>query len=76
MPKRALKVHTAHIAVRRGYCGGSPVIAGTKLPARSVACGRAWPPENWSPSSATSRWRKSMVRSRITTTIKERLTET
>ena len=36
MPKRALKVHPAHIAVRRGYCGGSPVIAGTKFPVRSV----------------------------------------
>lgn len=36
MPKSALKVRHPHIVVRRGYCGGSPVIAGTKFPVRSV----------------------------------------
>ncbi len=36
MPKSALKVRHPHIVSRRGYCGGSPVIAGTKFPVRSV----------------------------------------
>ncbi len=36
MAKSALKVRHPHIVIRRGYCGGSPVIAGTKFPVRSV----------------------------------------
>lgn len=36
MPRSALKVRHPHIVVRKGYCGGSPVIAGTKFPVRSV----------------------------------------
>ena len=36
MPKSALKVRHPHIVSRKGYCGGSPVIAGTKFPVRSV----------------------------------------
>ena len=36
MPKTALKVRHPHIVVRKGFCGGSPVIAGTKFPVRSV----------------------------------------
>jgi uncharacterized protein (DUF433 family) len=36
MTKSALKVRHPHIVVRKGYCGGSPVIAGTKFPVRSV----------------------------------------
>ena len=36
MPRTALKVRHPHIVARRGFCGGSPVIAGTKFPVRSV----------------------------------------
>ncbi len=37
MPKgTALKVRHPHIVIRKGFCGGSPVIAGTKFPVRSV----------------------------------------
>ena len=36
MAKSALKMQHPHIVVLRGYCGGSPVIAGTKFPVRSV----------------------------------------
>ena len=36
MTKSALKVRHPHIVTRKGYCGGSPVIAGTKFPVRSV----------------------------------------
>jgi uncharacterized protein (DUF433 family) len=36
MPRSALKVRHPHIVTRKGYCGGSPVIAGTKFPVRSV----------------------------------------
>ena len=36
MAKSALKVRHPHIVARKGYCGGSPVIAGTKFPVRSV----------------------------------------
>jgi len=36
MPKSALRVQHPHVASRKGYCGGSPVIAGTKFPVRSV----------------------------------------
>lgn len=36
MPRSALKVRHPHIVSRKGYCGGSPVIAGTKFPVRSV----------------------------------------
>jgi uncharacterized protein (DUF433 family) len=36
MPTSALKVRHPHIVARRGYCGGSPVIAGTKFSVRSV----------------------------------------
>jgi uncharacterized protein (DUF433 family) len=36
MPRSALKVRHAHIVSRKGYCGGSPVIAGTKFPVRSI----------------------------------------
>lgn len=36
MPRTALKVRHPHIVSRKGYCGGSPVIAGTKFPVRSV----------------------------------------
>ena len=36
MSKVALKIRHPHIVVRKGYCGGSPVIAGTKFPVRSV----------------------------------------
>jgi uncharacterized protein (DUF433 family) len=36
MTKSALKVRHPHIVARKGYCGGSPVIAGTKFPVRSV----------------------------------------
>lgn len=37
MPKgTALKVRHPHIVSRKGFCGGSPVIAGTKFPVRSV----------------------------------------
>jgi uncharacterized protein (DUF433 family) len=36
MTKSALKVRHPHIVSRKGYCGGSPVIAGTKFPVRSV----------------------------------------
>ena len=36
MTRTALKVRHAHIEVRKGFCGGSPVIAGTKFPVRSV----------------------------------------
>ena len=35
MPRSALKVRHPHIVSRKGYCGGSPVIAGTKFPVRS-----------------------------------------
>jgi uncharacterized protein (DUF433 family) len=36
MPRSALKVRHPHITTRKGYCGGSPAIAGTKFPVRSV----------------------------------------
>ena len=36
MPRTALKVRHPHIVARKGYCGGSPVIAGTNFPVRSV----------------------------------------
>ncbi len=36
MTKSALKVRHPHIVTRKGYCGGSPAIAGTKFPVRSV----------------------------------------
>lgn len=36
MPRSALKVRHPHIVSRKGYCGGRPVIAGTKFPVRSV----------------------------------------
>jgi uncharacterized protein (DUF433 family) len=36
MPRAALKIRHPHIVARKGYCGGSPVIAGTKFPVRSV----------------------------------------
>jgi uncharacterized protein (DUF433 family) len=36
MTRTALKVRHPHIEVRKGFCGGSPVIAGTKFPVRSV----------------------------------------
>ena len=36
MTRSALKVRHPHIVARKGYCGGSPVIAGTKFPVRSV----------------------------------------
>ena len=36
MTKNALKLRHPHIVSRKGYCGGSPVIAGTKFPVRSV----------------------------------------
>lgn len=36
MTKSALKVRHPHVVTRKGYCGGSPVIAGTKFPVRSV----------------------------------------
>jgi len=36
MTRAALKIRHPHIVVRKGYCGGSPVIAGTKFPVRSV----------------------------------------
>jgi len=36
MTKTALKVRHPHIVSRKGYCGGSPVIAGTRFPVRSV----------------------------------------
>ena len=36
MTKSALKVRHPHIVARKGFCGGSPVIAGTKFPVRSV----------------------------------------
>lgn len=36
MARTALKVRHPHIVSRKGYCGGSPVIAGTKFPVRSV----------------------------------------
>jgi uncharacterized protein (DUF433 family) len=36
MAKSALKMRHPHIVSRKGYCGGSPVIEGTKFPVRSV----------------------------------------
>lgn len=36
MPRSALRVRHPYIVSRKGYCGGSPVIAGTKFPVRSV----------------------------------------
>ena len=36
MPRTALKVRHPHIEARKGFCGGSPVIVGTKFPVRSV----------------------------------------
>jgi hypothetical protein len=36
MTKSALKVRHPHIVARKGYCGGSPVIAGRKVPVRAV----------------------------------------
>lgn len=36
MPRTATKIRHPHIMVRKGYCGGSPVIADTKFPVRSV----------------------------------------
>lgn len=36
MTKSGLKVRHPHIVSRKGYCGGSPVIAGTKFPVRSI----------------------------------------
>lgn len=36
MTKSASKVRHPHIVSRKGYCEGSPVIAGTKFPVRSV----------------------------------------
>jgi uncharacterized protein (DUF433 family) len=36
MPKTAPRVRHPHIVIRKGFCGGSPVIAGTKFPVRSV----------------------------------------
>ena len=36
MPRSALKGRHPHIVSGKGYCGGSPVIAGTKFPVRSV----------------------------------------
>jgi uncharacterized protein (DUF433 family) len=36
MPRTAMKIRHPHIMVRKGCCGGSPVIADTKFPVRSV----------------------------------------
>jgi uncharacterized protein (DUF433 family) len=36
MSRPALKVRHPHIEIRKDFCGGSPVIAGTKFPVRSV----------------------------------------
>jgi uncharacterized protein (DUF433 family) len=36
MARSSLKIRHPHIARRKGFCGGSPVIAGTKFPVRSV----------------------------------------
>ncbi len=36
MGRAALKVKHPHIVSRKGFCGGSPIIAGTKFPVRSV----------------------------------------
>lgn len=36
MPRTATKIRHPHIMARKGYCGGSPVIAHTKFPVRSV----------------------------------------
>jgi uncharacterized protein (DUF433 family) len=36
MARTAVKVKHPHIESRKGYCGGSPIIAGTKFPVRSV----------------------------------------
>ena len=36
MASSTLKVRHPHIVSRKGFCGGSPVIAGTKFPVRSV----------------------------------------
>jgi len=36
MSKSGLKVRHPHIVSRKGYCGGSPVIAGTRFPVRAV----------------------------------------
>ncbi len=36
MSKPALKLRNPHIETRKNLCGGSPVIAGTKFPVRSV----------------------------------------
>ena len=36
MSKPALKIRHPYVAIRKGFCGGSPVIAGTKFPVRAV----------------------------------------
>lgn len=36
MASTAVRVRHPHVTARKGYCGGSPVIAGTKFPVRSI----------------------------------------
>ena len=36
MARTAVKAKHPYIESRKGYCGGSPIIAGTKFPVRSV----------------------------------------
>ncbi len=36
MARTALKAKHPYIENRKGYCGGAPIIAGTKFPVRSV----------------------------------------
>ena len=36
MPQTVEKVKHAYIVSRKGYCGGRPIIAGTKFPVSSV----------------------------------------
>ena len=36
MASTAVRVRHPHVTVHKGYCGGSPVIAGTKLAVRSI----------------------------------------
>lgn len=36
MPRATKKVRHPYVSARKDYCGGSPVIAGTKFPVRTV----------------------------------------
>jgi uncharacterized protein (DUF433 family) len=68
MPKTAVRIRHPHIVIRKGFCGGSPVIAGTKFPVRSVVnyvLRQGMTPEEL---AAEFDWHKFMTRSPTITT--------